>query len=190
MPDLRVRRIRRGGPLPISSRSACVRCGFQGVRDNPLSIIIFSNCWTIACEGCTVTLTEALRLFKKQENCIHFLQKHGVIKNECLCPTCDSACYLQTSTLLWRCQKTISIKKGKQKIKRKCNFKKSWRFKSWFAKSNLSPQSVCDFIAMYVLGNPPHQSYLKEEYKMSSESVNDWMNYIFVRRWVSSASLT
>lgn len=130
------------------------------------------------CDGCVLSLTEAIVKFQCRSESIKFLQNHGVLKNEVLCENCGNPAIFNEQNLFWRCQKEQKEKIGKKIIRKICNFKQSLRTDSWLRNSNMPPEKCCLFVTYYILLNPPHQTFLMNEFGMSSKTVCDWSNFI------------
>lgn len=145
----------------------------------------------MACDGCEITLVNAVAKFQTRTSAIQFLQSHGVVDSEVMCTTCNSPAILDESTLLWRCRKTKIEKKEKKLIRLKCNFKQSLRSRTWLEKAHLSPEKSSMFIALYIINNHPHHDFLLNEFDMSSETVCDWSSYIreALEHWAISNSV-
>lgn len=110
---------------------------------------------TMSCDGCKLSLPAAIIGFENVSECINILQKHGVIADSVKCTTCNNNAVLNSDKLAWICNKR-SVNKINKKIKRlKCNFYLSVRTNTWLELSHLPIESVCKFIAYYLIVHPP-----------------------------------
>lgn len=144
------------------------------------------------CDGCVVTLTEAIIKFQTRANSIVFLQNHGVLKREVVCASCGNPATLHETSLMWRCQRRHEELSNKKIIRKRCNFKQSLRTKTWLANANLSPERCCMFLAYFMLLNPPHVTFLMNELQIGTHTVSDWSNFIreVLEYWVIRNSPT
>lgn len=132
----------------------------------------------MACDECQISLIDAVNLFQSREKSIEFLKKHKIIMQEVKCSSCGNPAVLSKNNLQWRCQRRHTERAGKKVISRRCNFKQSIRSETWLENAHLTPEKCCMFMALYILGNPPHQDFLCETMKLSSTTVCDWSSFI------------
>lgn len=132
----------------------------------------------MTCEGCAITLIEAIVLHQSRDKSVEMLTNHGVISAVVKCTECGELATLNNDNLTWRCQRRRTERKGKKVFHKKCNFKQSVKTYTWFENAHLTPEKCCMFVALYLLIDPPREEYLMRELKIQSHTEVDWSSFV------------
>lgn len=131
----------------------------------------------MSCNNCSVDLITAFSIFSNRDKSLEFLMNHDSIKSEVKCKSCNNFCALNIDNMRWECRKQITYMENRKRKVKRCRFKQSIRTNSWFSNAHLSPETSCQFVAEYLLLNPPHQSFIMNDMQISSKIYCDWATF-------------
>lgn len=147
-------------------------------KHDSLQIVYLISNQIMACEGCTLTLSQSIIKFSSISNCVEYLQLHGVLPLVVNCNTCGQPATMSKDYTSWRCQKTTKVKLGHKLKISKCAFYQSIKTDTWLSNSNLTVIQICNFCVHYLLLNPPHQKFIAKEMTLTPHTVVDWSSFI------------
>ena len=123
-------------------------------------------------------LFEFVRLIHSKEKLVDFLIEHGVLANTITCSKCGNNIDIDKETLWYRCRKRYFVKNiHKKRVSTQCDFKKSVKEGTWFAKSNLDVGTICEIVACFLMLRYPRQDDTQDETGASSTTIVDWFNF-------------
>lgn len=125
------------------------------------------------CDGCQLNAVNlSSQLGDTEEDYVLFLQRHGVLRREMLCPDCGQQCKLSFGPALFRCQKVRYVDRDKVV----CKFIRSVKTNTWLSKTNLTYGKVIKFISVWLTVPHPRNDFIKQSLGMSNKTVVDWSN--------------
>lgn len=128
------------------------------------------------CYSCENSLLDFSYMIRQKEVLLEWLKKHDVILREKKCEKCGNICTLK-SDFRYVCQKTITVESSNKIKKIRCNFSVSARKGTFFSKSNLSVETICNFVIFWAIMRPPRTVLIQKELKITPVTVVDWSSF-------------
>lgn len=124
------------------------------------------------CAGCLVNpLNITSKVGDSEEKFVLYLQNHGVLRREMLCPKCGQKCKLTSRPLIFRCQRS---QRNVDKVKIKCNYSHSLKTNSFLEHVNAHYEKMIKFISVWLTVPHPRHDFLQQTLEMSHRTVVEW----------------